>query len=154
MLLKNRTHSFIAASALFALLLGSGCAPTVVTRGNMISDVKMQKIQPVTSSRADVEQAWGPPTSVAPFDQNTWYYIGETTTQEGIFAPEVEKRKMIRVTFDQNDMITDIAEISPDQGRNIEIVERKTPTAGKDFTVLQQFIGNLGKYNTDDGKNR
>lgn len=152
MFLKYRTAPFKCASAAFLLLLTAGCTPTVATRGNMISDVKLQKIQPVISSRADVEQAWGPPTSVAPFDQNVWYYIGETTAQEGIFAPEVEKRRMIRVSFDQSDMVTEISEISPDQGRDIAVVERKTPTAGKEFTVLQQFVGNIGKYNTDADK--
>lgn len=152
MLFKFATTRFILVAAGIALLVAAGCSPTIATRGNIIADSKLQKIQPTTSSRADVEQAWGPPTSVAPFDPNTWYYIGETTAQEGIFAPKVESRKMIRVTFDANDMVMAVTTLDPSKGKDIAISDRQTPTAGKEFTAFQQFVGNLGKYNSSDDK--
>lgn len=137
-------------SVLLVLAL-AGCTPTVATRGNLISQTKFQLVQPLTSTRADVVQSWGPPTATSPFDQNVWYYIGETTSQKGIFAPEVEKRRMIRVKFDpaDNDTVAEVADIDPRLAKEIDLVDRTTPTAGKEFTVLQQFVGNLGKYNQD-----
>jgi outer membrane protein assembly factor BamE (lipoprotein component of BamABCDE complex) len=120
----------------------------------MLSDTKISEIQANTSTRAEVIERWGPPTTTSAFDNNTWYYIGETTSQRGIFAPEVDKRRMVRLKFDpaNNDVVTEITELDPTQGREIDLVDRKTPTAGKEFTAVQQFLGNLGKYNNPSAK--
>lgn len=139
------TASLLAAS----LLLAAGCAPTVETRGNLVSDVKYAQVKPFSSTRADVEQSWGPPTTVSTLDPNTWYYIGETTAQEGIFAHEVIERRMIRVRFSDTDTVTSIEEIDPKLAQNVDPVERKTPTAGREYTMFQQFVGNLGRFNKD-----
>ena len=136
-----------------ALLVTAACTPQVATRGNLLSENKIKLIQPASSSRADVQQQWGPPTTVAPFDNNIWYYIGETTEQKGIFEPEVTKRQMIRVTFAADDSVEQIAALDPKDGREIAFVDRKTSTAGKEFTAFQQFVGNLGKFNTDSMNN-
>ena len=136
----------IAAGALFS---AAACTPIVATRGNLISQTKLTAVQPGVSTRADVTQAWGPPTTIAPFSQNVWYYIGETTEQKGIFEPEVTKRQMVRVTFGQDDKIEQLAALDPKDGREIAFVDRKTSTAGKEFTAFQQFVGNLGKFNTN-----
>lgn len=143
-------------SLLSPLLFLGACSPTVATRGNLISDTKFQEVTAQKSTRADVLQAWGPPTTASSFDQNTWYYIGETTAQKGIYAPEVTKRRIIRLKFNPatNDTVTEIAELDPKAGKDVDLVARTTPTAGKDFTIVQQFIGNLGKYNTDANKKK
>lgn len=144
-------HRFaVFAPLLLAVSLGAACTPMVATRGNLLSESKIEQVQPGTANRAAVTQAWGPPTTIAPFDQNTWYYIGETTQQKGIFEPEVTKRQMIRVKFGADDMVEQLAAIDPKNGREIAFVDRKTSTAGKEFTAFQQFVGNLGKFNTDD----
>jgi outer membrane protein assembly factor BamE (lipoprotein component of BamABCDE complex) len=135
-----------------SLIWLSACAPTVETRGNMISDLKFKEVTAGVSNRSDVEQKWGPPTTDSTLDPNTWYYIGETTAQEGVFAAEVTKRRLIRVKFDQTDKVVEIADIDPKKGQNISPVSRTTPTAGKEFTIFQQFIGNLGKFNSDKAK--
>ena len=143
----------LLSAVILAVLVSAACTPMVATRGNLLSENKIKLIQPATSSRADVQQQWGPPTTIAPFDNNVWYYIGETTKQKGIFEPEVTKRQMIRVTFASDDTVEQIAAIDPKDGREIAFVDRKTSTAGKEFTVFQQFVGNLGKFNTDSVNN-
>lgn len=135
-------------------LLAAACSPTVATRGNMISPAKFGQVQAEKSTRADVVLAWGPPTAESPFDPNTWYYIGETTAQKGIYAPEVVTRRMVRVKFDpaRNDLVTEVADLDPALAKNIDPVSRTTPTAGREFTALQQFVGNIGKYNKGEAK--
>lgn len=34
-------------------------------------------------------------------------------------------------------------------GREIDIVDRETPTPGKDETILQQMLGNLGRFKNE-----
>jgi outer membrane protein assembly factor BamE (lipoprotein component of BamABCDE complex) len=136
-------------SLCLALLTLCACAPTVETRGNMISDNKFKEVQAGTSTRADVQQKWGPPTTISTLDPNVWYYIGETDAQEGVFAAEVEKRRLIRVTFTGDDKVAEVTDMNPKLARNVKPVDRTTPTAGREFTVFQQFVGNLGKFNSD-----
>lgn len=141
------------ASMILLTLAISACTPTVTTHGNMLSPSKIEQVR-VGSNRADVESYWGPPTTVAAFDNNTWYYIGETDSQEGVFAPEVKKRQMIRVTFDATDHVTDVHMLDNKEAKNVNFVSRTTPTAGKQYTAAQQFIGDIGKFNKDDKKNK
>jgi len=136
---------------LSAVLLAAACAPTVAVHGNMVSPHKLANITPQASTRADVEALWGPPTDIAPFDPNTWYYVGEKDSQKGIFAPEVEKRQIIKVTFGEGDIVAAVTNVDPKLGKDVDIVTRKTPTAGKEFTAVQQFVGNLGKFNQSAG---
>lgn len=137
---------------IFLAVLSGACTPVVETRGNLVTSAHLKEVQPMISTRADVNQKWGPPTTISSLDPNTWYYIGETTSQEGIYAPEVTKRQIIRVKFDVTDTVTEITEIDPKLARSIEPSDRRTATAGKEYTILQQFIGNLGKFNTDSVK--
>jgi outer membrane protein assembly factor BamE (lipoprotein component of BamABCDE complex) len=125
------------------------CTPIVATHGNLVTKARYDQIVPLISTRADVARSWGPPTSISPFDPDTWYYIGETTSQQGIFEADVDKRQMIKVTFDpaNGDTVLAMDTINPALARVIDPVDRRTPTAGREFTVLQQFVGNLGKFN-------
>ncbi len=139
----------IIKTILVAAFMLSACSPIISTRGNLISDSKFEKINEHFSTRSDVVKHWGPPTVQSSFDQNTWYYIGETTNQKGIMPEEVKKRRMILVKFDteDNDTVIKIEDLDIDKAKKVALVKRTTATAGKEFTVLQQFVGNLGKFN-------
>lgn len=143
-----------ALPALLTLLALGACAPTVATRGNLISDARFGEVMAQTSTRADVQQKWGPPTLSSTLDPSVWYYVGETTEQKGVFEAKVARRRMIRVSFDGDDKVTEVTELDPKLAREIDPVDRKTSTAGKEFTALQQFVGNLGKYNSDKKKKK
>ena len=152
---------FITTVFLFALLAPviltlAACSPTVITRGNLLSDSQLQKIEAQKSTRADVMQAWGPPTVAPLFEPDTWYYIGERTSQKGVFAPEVQKRRMVRIKFSpaNNDTVVAVEDLDPKLAENITPVSKTTPAAGKDFTFMQQFIGNIGKYNPASDKKK
>lgn len=144
----SRNVITLAGVAVIALQMAA-CTPTVETRGNMLSPTKMAEIEVNQSIRSDVERIWGPPTTTSPFNPNVWYYIGEKTSQQGAFAPEVEKRQIVQVTFDDTNTVTEIAMLDPEQGREVDFVDRRTPTAGREFTAFEQFVGNLGKFNSN-----
>lgn len=128
-------------------LIATACTPTVETRGNLIIQNKLADIQPDISTRSDVELKWGPPTAVAPFDNKTWYYIGEQTETMGVFKHDVKERRIIAVHFNDMDIVASVEPLDPAKGRDVAFVERKTPTAGKEFGVLQQLVGNVGRFN-------
>lgn len=144
----RRKLTGVAGIAVIALQM-TACTPTVETRGNMLSSTKMAEVEVHQSIRSDVERIWGPPTTVSPFNPNVWYYIGEKTSQQGAFAAEVEDRQIVQVTFDDANTVTEIAMVDPAQGRDVDFVDRRTPTAGREFTAFEQFVGNLGKFNSN-----
>lgn len=137
------------ASATCLLLLGSACAPVQANRGNYLRNEKLALAEPSVATKADITRAFGPPTTVATFDENIWYYIGEQTETMGMFETEVKERRIVALQFDENGVLQDIREIDPAQGQSVEFVDRTTPNAGKEFTVIQQLVGNIGRFTPD-----
>lgn len=135
-----------------ALLLGlvflAGCTPARNTHGNLVSDIRYNQVRPYETTRYELRQIWGPPTAVAPFTGgDTWYYIGQKSEVMGIFKEEITDRRIIRVDFDDAGTVVQLAELDPEAGQEVDPVNRQTPTAGKEFTILQQLVGNLGRFN-------
>ncbi len=143
----------ILFSLIVAVTLGLGaCSPMITNHGNMLKQAQLDEIKPETSTRMDVADKWGPPSTVSAFDPNIWYYIGETDSRKGIFPDKVEERKIIKVVFNGDDTVKDVSAVDPKLAENIEPSEDRTPTAGREFTAFQQFVGNLGKFNKSGSK--
>ena len=141
-----------AGAALAALILAafvSGCTPTHNVRGNLVEDYQLKEVVPGKDSRTDILRKLGSPTTKAPFDDNTWYYMGQDMEKRGIFDPEVKKERIIVVTFNDDGIVQDIRD-THNKRVDLPYVRDKTPTSGKDITVLQQLVGNLGKFNKDE----
>jgi outer membrane protein assembly factor BamE (lipoprotein component of BamABCDE complex) len=141
--MKNvRTLSILA----FAALLGTACTPTVATRGNIVEDYRMAEIVPGVSTRTTVLQSLGSPTTQSPFDDSVWYYIGQTTEKRGIFDPKVVDKKVVVVAFTPDGVVETMEEINSDE-IDLALVRRKTPTTGNEISVMQQLLGNVGRFN-------
>lgn len=131
---------------LAASLALAGCTPSVAQRGNMIEDYQLERLQNGVSTRSDVLRAMGSPTTVSPFNDNIWYYIGQEKEKRGIFDPKVTKERIIAVAFNADGIVQSINNV--DNGReNIPIENETTPTHGNESNVMQEFFGNLGKFN-------
>lgn len=129
-----------------SLLSLAACTPTQETRGNLVDPDRMAEIVPGISTRQNVLQTLGSPTTVAPFDENVWYYIGQKTEQSGVFDPKVVEQKVVAVAFNPEGIVDVIQPIDASQ-INVPIARRKTPTGGNEVTILQQLMGNIGRFN-------
>lgn len=128
------------------LLVLPACTPTQATRGNIVEDYRMAEIIPGVSTRTNVLQSLGSPTTQAPFDENVWYYLGQKTEKRGIFDPKVVDKKVVVVAFNEDGVVDAIDRIDAEM-MNVPHVRRKTPTSGNDITVMQQLLGNVGRFN-------
>lgn len=132
-----------------SLLLGA-CTPTLAQRGNLLEDYQVTQIHEGTSTRSDVLRNLGSPTTQSTFSPNVWYYIGQETEKRGILDPEVTKERIFLVAFNEEGVVESFEEI--DRKRlNIPYARSKTPTHGNDLTVMQQLLGNLGRFNPEEG---
>lgn len=144
--------------SLFCLILAcaalAACSPTQATRGNIVEDFRMAEIVPGVSTRTSVLQSMGSPTTQAPFDENIWYYIGQKTEKTGIFDPKVVDKKIVVVAFNNEGIVQTINTVNADE-IDVPKVRRKTPTSGNEITVMQQLLGNVGRFNksTNTGDN-
>jgi len=129
----------------------AGCEQTVAVRGNIPKTGDLSKITPGIHSRTDVARLLGTPSTVSTFEDSKWYYIGQKTSEFAFFKPEVLERKVVVVSFDNSGMVSRTKTYDLKDGQDIDPVDRITPTEGRQITVIQQLIGNLGRF-TSAGK--
>ncbi len=135
--------------AIGALLLAvvAACSPRVDNRGHHIDPEVLAEIRPGMSTREDVLYLLGSPSTVSSFQGPVWYYIGQRTEKLAFFKPDVTERQVVEVVFNDSDRVSEMRMIGLEEGQEVELVERETPTEGRDMTILQQFLGNLGRFN-------
>ncbi len=129
-----------------ALTILPSCAPIKATRGNLVADEQVKEVIPGTHHQADVMRILGTPTSKSIFDDNVWYYVGLKTEQSAFFDPDVREKRILSVTFDEGGLVSGLSEIDH-EGYEVPISGRITPTSGQDLTVIQQLLGNVGRFN-------
>lgn len=134
--------------ALTTALAVTACAPRIATHGNLPDPEKLADIVPGEIAKDEVAEILGSPSSVALFGEEVWYYISERKETTAFFAPELQDRQVLIVRFDPEGVVSSIDTLGIEDGRAIEPVERTTPTAGNDITIIQQVLGNFGRYNS------
>lgn len=140
----------LATALIAAMAILAACEEQVDVRGNMPDPRAVEDIRPGQTTRAEVEDMLGAPSAVATFEDEVWYYIGGRVKTVSFFRPEVLDRKVITVRFNGSGVVESIEHQDASEERNIAIVSRETPTRGKDLTVLQQIIGNLGRFGSPE----
>ena len=136
---------------IFAVLFIAACTPTVNQRGNLLTDQQIASVQLGQSTRSDVLRSLGSPTTKSPFNEEIWYYIGQETEKRGILDPEVMEERVVAVTFDEQGYVNDIRDINNER-IDIPVERDATKTHGNDLTVMQQLLGNLGRFNPQEGQ--
>jgi outer membrane protein assembly factor BamE (lipoprotein component of BamABCDE complex) len=138
------------ALLLLAGLIGA-CAPTVDSTGHQVRPEVLVQLKPGVLTRDDVRRLLGSPSSVAPFEPNVWHYIGEKLETVAFFNPTVIERHVLIVTFDDNGVLQGVGNLDVADGAPVTPVSRETPTKGQELTIMEQLLGNLGRFNAPQG---
>lgn len=117
------------------------------TRGNKVDSELLAQLVPGTSSRADAVALIGSPTARATFDDNTWIYIGEVTKPVIAGTLNVLNQEVVVLTFDQGGTLRNIERRNQSDAQDVNVVARSTPSPGNNASVLQQLLGNVGRFN-------
>jgi outer membrane protein assembly factor BamE (lipoprotein component of BamABCDE complex) len=143
---------FLICAAAIALYLG-GCSPTQAVRGNILQDFQVASVVVGQDTQSDVLRKLGSPTTKAPFDDRTWYYMGQKTEKRGILDPKINEEKVYEVTFDEQGLLANIQDVTKKR-LAVPYIHEKTPTTGSELTVSQQLLGNLGRFNKDAARKK
>ena len=134
------------ALALSALVL-LACSPIVATHGHRLDERALAQIEPGHSSRDEVAQLLGSPSSRATFGDSPWYYVSQRTEQMSFYQADITNQDVVVISFDDQGVVSSIERHGLDAAREIELVSRETPTSGSELGILEQFVGNIGRFN-------
>ena len=67
--------------------------------------------------------------------------------QWAFLQESIIEQKVVAIYFDKQGKIEYIQSYSKQDGREVEMVGRETPTSGRELGVIEQIIGNLGRFN-------
>lgn len=134
------------------LMLLGACSPTIQQEGNVPDADQVVQINPGIDDKNRVGQLLGSPSSISAFQDRTWYYISRRTEQTAFFDPEVVEQEVLAIVFDSQNIVQDMKIYGLEHGRLVQMVDRITPTHGNDLTIVEQVLGNLGRFNNPDKK--
>ena len=113
----------------------------------------MEKIAPGKQTREQVKRTLGSPSAVGAFEENdVWYYIGKRTKTVAFLKPEVLEHQVVEIRFGADGRISEVNTIDATQFVKPDPVDRVTPTEGNEFTILEQLIGNIGRFTPETGQ--
>lgn len=134
------------AAALSLAALTAACAPTVGVHGFQAIDAKPDEVVAGTDTKETVLARLGSPSTVSTFEPNVWYYISQRTEKYTYNLPQVAQRSVTEITFDgANDTVSGVRTLALEDGQEIAMASRVTPTRGRQLTILEQILGNVGR---------
>ena len=139
------TASAGAIAVALAMIALAACSPRTNTHGNLVDPEALGQIKAGEQTKEQVQNLLGSPSSVGAFDQNTWYYISKQTQQVAFLEPTVLEQKVVEIDFDGKGIVKSVHRFGEDDGKEIAIVSRTTPTRGKSLGVLDELLNTLLK---------
>jgi outer membrane protein assembly factor BamE (lipoprotein component of BamABCDE complex) len=138
------------AALLCALLAGAAaCAPTVSNHGHRMDMSLVDQIRPGVTSREEVARLLGSPSAVGTFDDQSWYYVAQRTERVTFYQENVAAQDVVRIDFDEQGMVKDVSRRGLEMARAVDPAPETTRTLGNELTIVQQFVGNIGRFNSD-----
>jgi outer membrane protein assembly factor BamE (lipoprotein component of BamABCDE complex) len=135
-----------------SILSLSACAPNIQQEGNVPDPDQVVQINPGVDDKNRVVQLLGSPSAVSTFEDHTWYYISRRTEQTAFLDPSVTEQEVLAINFNPSNIVENMKVYGLQDGRMVLAIPRVTPTHGNDLTIMQQLLGNLGRFNAGDKK--
>lgn len=141
-----------AGLAMSAVLMGAaiGCSPVMQNHGYAPDDALLADIQVGQDTKGSVRRKVGRPGTNGVFDSTGWYYVASTVRHYTYHEPEVVDRRVVAIEFDSSEIVTSVNTYGLEDGKIIDLQTRTTPTHGRQLTIMQQILGNIGKITGED----
>ena len=128
----------------------SGCATEVANRGNKPDPEILAQIQPGVQSKAQVQTMIGSPSTIGAFEDNAWYYISQVGQRNWMVPERTIEREVVMIRFDDSGKVASVDSLTLEDGKDVNLVSRETPTQGQQLTFTEQiwqaFIGGPGLF--------
>jgi outer membrane protein assembly factor BamE (lipoprotein component of BamABCDE complex) len=135
------------------LLLTSACSSDLflVHNGNMPAQERVDEIR-LGQSKQDVMNILGAPSLTTGLSDDHWIYMASTTKKVAFFRPEELERKVLAISFDNN-QISKIEKLNLADGNKLPIDTDTTQTTEQEQGFFRKYFGGVGTYMPFGGTN-
>src|SRR5258708_5362451 len=123
----NQTISILLTTACLGL---AACSPKVETRGYTNDAHWKDQVVAGKTTKDQVMEALGSPSTRSSFGEETWYYINDRKEAVAFLKPEVVSQDVFRIPFDTAGVVKTADSIDQDGAQNFALEKRTTPTEG------------------------
>ena len=136
----------LAAAAVVALTSLGGCMPMTNYSGFQAIEVNPVDLKVGEDTKSTVLGKLGSPSATSTFDPNVWFYMSQITDRVAFYQPRVAKRDIYAVTFDKGtEQVVSVNAYTLRDGKVFAFNSRETPTRGRELSILEQLLGNVGR---------
>jgi outer membrane protein assembly factor BamE (lipoprotein component of BamABCDE complex) len=135
------------AAVVAAGLVACGCQTRVQDLGYIPDPDALAQIKSGVQSKVEVAQLLGTPSTTAMFGEETWLYITARREAYAFFKPEITEQDVVAIAFNEAGVVDSVNSYVLKDGVAVNPVNQTTPTYGKQLTMLQQLLGNIGRFN-------
>ncbi|MGL6043833.1 MAG: outer membrane protein assembly factor BamE [Sandaracinobacteroides sp.] len=135
------------------LLALAGCASRQIqnNQGYIADEELANSVQPGVDTKESVEKALGRPTLASKWDSNVWYYVSRNTRQLAFARPVPSTQRIMIVTFGADGSVAKVERRGLEMVADITPDSDKTPTLGREATLLEDLFGNIGTVGAAPG---
>ena len=137
----------LSAAAVLALTATAAACSPVQTYNGFRPDrnnVTLADPQVGVDTRDTVRQRFGSPSTTAVFDQTVWYYVSSVQERVAFYSPHITQRSVMVVRFD-GETVAGVEKFGLERGRIVSYATDETPTRGRELSVIEQLLGNVGQ---------
>jgi len=139
---RRAAYAIVAAS----LLSTAACAPITSYSGFQAIESDPKDVKVGTDTKSTVRGRLGSPSATSTFDPNIWFYMNQVKQRVAFRKPTVIARNVTAITFSkENEQVESVNNYTLKDGKVIAFNGRETPTRGRELTILEQLLGNVGR---------
>jgi outer membrane protein assembly factor BamE (lipoprotein component of BamABCDE complex) len=139
----SRRRVMAGAFSISVAALVAGCTPEINHRGYYVKPGSLDQIRN-GMAKPEVDSIMGSPSTTASvnFQGDSYYYITSVTKGRSFLDPKEINRQIIAIRFDKQDQVQNLAQYTLEDGKIINILDRKTPVVGQEFSLLKELFRN------------
>ncbi len=158
MIRKSAIALFVGA----AVLATGACTPMTTYNGFQVVESNPADVKVGEDTKSTVMTKLGSPSAtsltesngatpgqeiklVSSRDSNLWFYMTQVSDRVAFYKPRVAKRDVVAVSFDGgSETVLAVNTYKLEDGKVVSFNGNKTPTRGREITILEQLLGNVG----------
>ena len=127
----------------------TSCSTEMENHGKRLETNLLDKIVPGSTKKEQVLTILGPPSTENDFGNKAWVYIASNKNQTAFLGNKLVSRSVVKIMFNNKNIVTRITKLTEKDQKIVKHKKQKTPTAGQEIGVIQQLLGNIGRFNTN-----
>ena len=132
--------------SLVFISLASACSRNPEIQGYMFRPEDLAALTPGQTTKEEVQRKLGSPSSKSDFGPETWFYISRKTESMAFFEPKTTDQQVMALEFN-GEVLANIKKLGLQDAKKVAFAKDTTPTEGHSIGLMEQLLGNVGKFN-------